>query len=527
MTKKILFIIIALGFLVRFININNYPPLLWDEASLGYNAYSILKTGRDEYGKFLPLIFKSFGDYKPGFYVYLTVPFIAIFGLNPLAVRLPSVILGSLIPLLLYLLIIKISPKSKNLALIAAALIAFNPWNIHYSRGAWETNILLFELLFGSYLYLNKKLFWSSILFVTTLYTYQGGKIVSPLLILALLLFFHKNIKPKQFLIKFITPFLLLSLPLIYGLLFSHDANRLQVFGLWTYRQPTVDIQQITNESGNLDYLVFHSPATFFLRNFFTRYFNYFSTRFLTFEGDWQIGRQSAPYIGVFLYPTTIFFIIGLFFTLTHSLETAGLFFLFLLLTGSFPGALTIDTIQPVRTLFLTIPIIYFTSVGINTTFNKYRSYLFKILIFSAYFISFLYYSDLYFKHMVLIKPDNWLYGYRTAMTYAINHSQDKTVYFTDFYGQPYIYYLFLSKYDPAKYQTQANLINNGLDTGKIAKIDNFIFQAADFASSKSKPKLLLILTYGDTVKQVIDLKLLAPLSPINGHSSFYAYETN
>jgi len=61
MTKKILFIIIVAGFLIRFININNYPPLLWDEASLGYNAYSILKTGRDEYGKFLPLIFKSFG----------------------------------------------------------------------------------------------------------------------------------------------------------------------------------------------------------------------------------------------------------------------------------------------------------------------------------------------------------------------------------------------------------------------------------------------------------------------------------
>jgi 4-amino-4-deoxy-L-arabinose transferase-like glycosyltransferase len=526
MTKKILFIIIILGFLVRFININHYPPLLWDEASLGYNAYSILKTGRDEYGKFLPLIFKSFGDYKPGLYVYLTVPFVAIFGLNPLAVRLPSVILGSLIPFLLYLLIKKISPKSEKLALIASFLIAFNPWNIHYSRGAWETNILIFELLLGIYLYLDKKIFWSSIIFAATLYTYQGGKIVTPLVIFALLLFFRINLNLKQIIIKFILPLFILSLPLIYGLLFSQNSNRLQVFGLWTYRQNSSDIQQIIKESNNFDYKIFHSPAIFFLRNFLTRYFNYFSTKFLSFEGDWQIGRHSAPYIGVFLYPTVVFFIIGLFSTFIQSLKRADWFFLFLLLTGPLPGALTIDIIQPVRTLFLSIPIIYFASVGIYATINKFRLHLFKVLILSVYFISFVYFSDLYFNHMVLIKSDNWLYGYQSAMTYALNHSQNKTVYFSDHYGQPYIYYLFLTQYDPSKYQSQANLITNGLDTGKVNQIDNFIFQAADFASAKSKPGLLLILTNDDIHGQVIDPKLLTPLTPINDHSSFYAYQT-
>ena len=89
MTKEkiILIIILIAAFFLRLYHYN-YPPLLWDEAALGYNAYSILHTARDEYGQFLPLIFKSFGDYKPGLYVYLTLPFVAIFGLNPLAVRL-------------------------------------------------------------------------------------------------------------------------------------------------------------------------------------------------------------------------------------------------------------------------------------------------------------------------------------------------------------------------------------------------------------------------------------------------------
>ena len=77
-------------------------PLLWDEAALGYNAYSISQTLRDEYGQFMPLIFKSFGDYKPGLYVYLAVPFVTIFGLNEISVRLPSIILGALSPILLF-----------------------------------------------------------------------------------------------------------------------------------------------------------------------------------------------------------------------------------------------------------------------------------------------------------------------------------------------------------------------------------------------------------------------------------------
>ena len=113
MIKKTLLIITICAFLLRIVNYQ-YPPLLWDEASIGYNAYSLLQTGRDEYGKIFPLIFKSFGDYKPGVYIYLTIPFIAIFGLTELSVRLPSIILGSLLPILLYLLITTLNPKSKK-----------------------------------------------------------------------------------------------------------------------------------------------------------------------------------------------------------------------------------------------------------------------------------------------------------------------------------------------------------------------------------------------------------------------------
>jgi len=90
-SKYLLVLILFIAALLRLGNLGGNPPgLTPDEAALGYNAYSILKTGRDEYGQILPVVFKSFGDYKPELYVYLTVPSVAIFGLTEFAVRFPS-----------------------------------------------------------------------------------------------------------------------------------------------------------------------------------------------------------------------------------------------------------------------------------------------------------------------------------------------------------------------------------------------------------------------------------------------------
>ena len=97
LTKAVFWIVIVLAILIRVVNLSSVPPHLTpDEAALGYNAYSILKTGRDEHGAFLPIVFKSFGDYKPGLYVYLTVPFVGLMGLNEFSVRFPSALMGTI-----------------------------------------------------------------------------------------------------------------------------------------------------------------------------------------------------------------------------------------------------------------------------------------------------------------------------------------------------------------------------------------------------------------------------------------------
>src|SRR3989344_8654583 len=87
--------ITILASILRLYNLGKTPNALeWDEVALGYDAYSILRTGRDQFGKFMPITFRSLDDYKPPIYEYLAVPFVGMFGLTPFAVRFPSALAG-------------------------------------------------------------------------------------------------------------------------------------------------------------------------------------------------------------------------------------------------------------------------------------------------------------------------------------------------------------------------------------------------------------------------------------------------
>ena len=120
-------IVLIIGFFVRFFNLSSVPPSLnWDEVSFGYNAYSILETGRDEFGRKWPLYFQSLGDNKLPVYVYLTVISIKFFGFTDFAVRFPSALLGVLAVLFTYLMVLELL-KNKPIALLSALFLAVSP----------------------------------------------------------------------------------------------------------------------------------------------------------------------------------------------------------------------------------------------------------------------------------------------------------------------------------------------------------------------------------------------------------------
>ena len=120
MKKLIIWGIIALAFFLRFYRLADYPALNADEAAIGYNAYSLLTTGKDEHGNSWPIHFESFNDYKPGLYFYLVLPFVKILGLTELAVRIPGAALGVLTVLVLYLLVKELKIGNWKLEIVAS-----------------------------------------------------------------------------------------------------------------------------------------------------------------------------------------------------------------------------------------------------------------------------------------------------------------------------------------------------------------------------------------------------------------------
>lgn len=548
--KYNLILIFIFGISLRLYRVNGYPPLLWDEAGLGYNAYSILKTGRDEYGNTLPLIFKSFGDYKPGLYVYLTIPFVGLLGLTELAVRLPSVILGSLTSVVVYFLVKEIS-KDEKLSLISAVVLALLPWHIHFSRGAWEANVMTFFITLATYFivkWLNCRIAkWFNVgllMFLLALITYQGGKLVVPLIGLGLAYLTARSLPDfKKFLTsKFLVPgsLFIVLVAAWYLVSFTGSArNRLKVMSLFSYRRPESEINQILTEDGlerrSLHYFLFHGEWLRFLRGGLSRYFNHFSPRFLGFEGDWQNARHSAPYFGVIGHLGLILLILGLIKFAKDNKNWSNNFFLYWLAVSPIPAALTRDSVSSVRALTMTIPLSFFISWGvkwlleIRNDWFKVASCAFFILIF---IFNFLFYLDLYHNHMVKLHPKQWLYGYRQA-TQFVNDNQEAfdQVIMTDFYGQPYIYYLFYSQYPPKKFQDQAELITgNQADVGRIKQIDNVTFEPINWQVDSVKENTLIILSQDEVLRNELDkkpiMRELKPIGRINNQSMFYGFST-
>src|SRR3989344_9183178 len=115
LNKILVALVILAALILRLWQLGNVPPSPdWDEAALGYSAYSIMETGKDEYGKSLPVILRSFDDYKPALYVYLIIPFINILGLNIISIRLPSAIFGTVAVIGTYFLVRQLFDKHKE-----------------------------------------------------------------------------------------------------------------------------------------------------------------------------------------------------------------------------------------------------------------------------------------------------------------------------------------------------------------------------------------------------------------------------
>lgn len=516
----LLLIILSVAAVLRLWNLGNIPPHLTpDEAALGYNAYSILKTGRDEYGKVLPIIFKSFGDYKPGLYVYATVPSVAIFGLNEWSVRLPSAIAGILSVYLIYLITwelfgyglrvtgLNTKHTTRNwltLPIISAFVASASPWLIYFSRGAWEVNLSLALTLAGIYFFLKSLhtshfILHASFAFALTLLTYQGAKLATGIVVALLLVIYWQDfwqIKGKYLIGAFMVGFII-SVPIVLSV-FRGQTGRLEVFSVFSYPRPQEYLQKFLDQGeekvGSLSYYLFHSEALNFLRGIMGRYFNHFSGRFLFFEGDFSNPRHSAPNSGMLLLSDLITLLLGFVLILkSYNLKPKSyLFILLWLILAPLPSVLSRDQVHAVRAFNLAIPLIIISAFGFSYLFSK----AYYLLLATCYLFAFIYFVDSYFVHLPKHNSKLWEYGYKQVVEAVTpiqkNYSKIKV---QQSFAQPYIYFLFYQKYDPAKYQKTAQLAvaDSVKDVGYVLKLDNIEFVPIDWSINRGERGTLFI----------------------------------
>ncbi len=499
--------IILLAGVLRFWKLGSIPPgLTPDEATLGYNAYSILKTGKDEFGTKLPIIFKSFGDYKPGLYVYLTVPSVAIFSLNEFSTRLPSALAGVFSVFLIYLIVRKLFPEHHCLATIAAFVAAINPYLIYFSHSAWEANVALTLTLAGIYFFLKalekpRLLILSSLFFALTLITYQGAKLSTAIVLLLLILIYWKDfwkVKIKYLLISVLVG-IIISLPIILSL-FNGQTYRLTIFSIFSYPRPQSEIQTYSDGYFQL----FHSNQLNYARMIMSRWFNFYSGKFLVFDGDLANPVNTAPYQGVLLLADLLMLPLGVFYMFRSKIinHKSLIFVLLWLIIAPFSAAISRDETNAVRSLNAAIPMIIVIMFGIFSVLDYISKQKLKpvyyILLVGFYLFSFVYFLDAYFIHVPAHNSNFWRYGYREAVNYLTPiESRYKTIVFEQSFDQPYIYFLFYQKYDPAKYEKQANLVDSQYkgDVGFETKLDNIKFETVDWSALKNAHGTLVVVS--------------------------------
>lgn len=489
-------VLFAAAFL-RLYKLGSIPPHLTpDEAALGYNAFSIMKTGRDEYGKFMPFVFKSFGDYKPGLYVYVTIPFVFSMGLNEFSVRVPSAILGVISVLLIYLVVREIyGRKSSLLPLLSSIFLAISPWHMYFSRGAWEINLSLTLTLAAIYFFLKARvrqynLILSAFFFGLTLIAYQGAKLSSLIVVLLLVIFFVSDLKKislKNLGISLLAG-LIVSSPIVYSM-FTGQAGRLSVFSIFSSPRPTSYLQNFLDQGNekinSISYFLFHSEWLNFLRGIMGRWFNHFSGRFLFFEGDWSNPRHSAPFSGELLFMDLPLLIVGGLTLMKSKLNKESGFVVAWLFLACLPSVLSRDQVHAVRSFNMVIPLAITIALGMEKLINLSKHKIFIFAFTLTYIFSFAYYLNMYFIHLPKLNSQYWGYGYKQLVeSITPIQSSYKKIIFQQSYNQPYIYFLFFNKYDPSKYQKLSNfnfVPSPYGDVGQVTQLENIYFQGIDW----------------------------------------------
>jgi len=490
-------IILLAGFL-RFYRLADYPALNADEAAIGYNAYSLIQTGRDEHGNPWPIHFQSFNDYKPGLYFYLVLPLVRFLGLNEWAVRIPGALLGVATVFTLFFLAKELF-KDEVLALVASFFLAISPWHIHFSRGGWEVNAATLFITLGVWLFLkannkSERLTFSLsfLAFIAALYTYHAARVVVPLLVLSFLALYRKKLKEnlKPLITAAIIGSLLL-IPLAKNLSGPAGISRASGVGLFADPGPLARINEQRGEHSNYQGLAakfFHNKAVNYGLAFLENWAEHFWGEFLFLTGD-EIQRNRVPETGQMYLFDIIFLVAGIIFIIKRPKNWAPI--ILWLVIAPTAAALTFQSPHALRAQNMVVPLVLISAYGLVSLSKWLPKMVPKKKVLEAIFVVFLVfvgwnfsrYLHMYWVHMAKEYPFSSQYGLKELVFYLKeNGDKYEKIVVTDRYDQPYILFLFYLKYPPQEFQREHQLTpRDRFGFSTVRSFDKYRFQPIDF----------------------------------------------
>ncbi|MEK7163647.1 MAG: glycosyltransferase family 39 protein [Patescibacteria group bacterium] len=437
----------VLGFVLRTVWLAKYPAgFTPDEAAFGYNAYSILQTGKDEWGTPWWQLFssnmRSFGDYKLPLYTFLAIPSIKLFGLNEFATRLPNAIIGTLAIGAIYLLTKRLS---------AAVILTLSPWAISMSRGAFEANLATLFLPLGIYLFLRNKYWLSAIIFALSFYSYHSARLVTPIIILILVLYKKVN---KEVLL----PSLLLGILLIPGLFSmvsrgsarTADVSIISPTGGWSAvadRRFEAIVVGLPDSVSRF----FSNKPIYVVSAFVKNYLSYWSPQFWFTSGAGEATYGMITGRGTFYY-VEIIFLAGFLILFIRNPNKEYLFILLLAAISFVPSALSKGPGYAANRAVIALPfLIMMLSLGSEFILKK-KSLIILTSIF--YLLSSVYFIEDYLYHAPKNSARSMNYGWTDLMPRLMPiASRFEDVRFSRSLSEPHIFLAFYTKADPKVYQ--------------------------------------------------------------------------
>ena len=461
-----LFFIFMIGSFVRLFAIGRFPNALnVDEASSGYDAFSLMKWGVDRAGNSYPVYLYAWGSGQSVLYSYLMIPVIAVTGLTEYGIRLPMAITGA-ISLYVFYYLIKNIFDNKKYGIIATAFFAICPWHIMKSRWGMECNIFPDLILFASLLLvlgLKKEKTGLQVLAFVVLaissYSYGTSYLFLPVFVLGTLgyLIYKKELTVKKSIIYLLVMFVL-CIPIIVYIFIN-------TFGL----------EQITIGKVTIPKLLvnrYDEVSTVFSGNIFENCVNNLleTLRILILQND-KLEWNAIPQYGLFYLISIVFFIIGLRACVKkYKKNNFNQIMNIWMISAIVLCAFCVANINRINIIM--IPCIYYIIVGLFEFLTKYKQLTVCIaVIYMVLFIEFMY--------SYVNKDYNKYYTFTSGVEDVVDYCKSldvDNIYCKYSFKEPFMYFMFYGQEDVREYLDTVEYFEEGRTFDNVRSFGKYKF---------------------------------------------------